>query len=258
MTFSTSPATESDPFDGGMGQWDESDDQNLLAYRAWQRDLILPWVGPRVLEVGAGHGMMAELISGGPQVRRYLALEPSTARFQALAARRSIRPSLEAQCATLDMLDSSLLRTFDSAISIHVMEHVEDDAAFLRQVAAFVRPGGAVIIMVPALPWLYSNLDRRVGHYRRYTRERMRLLGRGIGLTVVRNRYDNLPGVVGWWWICRVCGVDYHSRAAKTTLLRGFNFFSKFVLPVVSRIERYVPPPLGLNLTTIYRVPDGD
>jgi len=70
-----------------------------------------------------------------------------------------------------------------------VIEHLPDDAGFLKQVAAQMHRGGAVIVSVPAHPWLFSEWDRQLGHYRRYTPRTLRAALDAAGLHTVMIRY---------------------------------------------------------------------
>ena len=72
----------------------------------------------------------------------------------------------------LSTLDSS--RLFDAILYIDVLEHIEDDSAELRRAAAHLSPGGALIVLSPAHPFLYTPFDQAIGHYRRYTRQSLR------------------------------------------------------------------------------------
>ncbi len=75
--------------------------------------------------------------------------------------------------------------TFDVALLLDVLEHVEDDAAFLRDVAAnLVRPGGALLVSVPTWPALFSDHDVALGHHRRYRPRDAASLLRAAGLTL--------------------------------------------------------------------------
>jgi len=242
----------SDEFAKGMSEWAEEDDRSLDRYRLWQMDLIRPFLGEDILEMGAGHGKFATIVGRTHPYRRYVALEPSEHFFPALKAAGEKLPNFTSLNVTVDAVVET---GFDTAFSIHVMEHVEDDFAFLREAYDRLLPGGHLITLVPALQFLYSDLDKKIGHFRRYDRAMMRTLAARLGAEVVLNRYDNLIGVAGWWWICKIRGIDYHSAGNKKALVGYFDFFSRRILPMVSRIEKHLPPPIGLNLTCVLRKP---
>jgi SAM-dependent methyltransferase len=72
---------------------------------------------------------------------------------------------------------------FDLVLLLDVLEHVEDDRAFLASLLEeSLAPGGRVLLSVPAWPCLYGRQDRTLGHLRRYTRSRCRELLRAAGL----------------------------------------------------------------------------
>ena len=246
--------TGSDQYVRGMSAWNEDDDAVLDRYRLWQLDLIAPYLGQRVLEVGAGNGRFAHAAHlQGRTFARYVALEPGEHFFKGLQKLERAIPNFDVRNTVIDALPADCRGAFDTVLSIHVMEHVEDDEAFLRQCLDRVSPSGHVVILVPALNALYSDLDRRIGHFRRYDRAMMRDLARRAGADLVVNRYDNLIGVIGWYWICKVRGIDYHTAENKKALKGSFAFFSRWVLPIMSAIEKRVSPPIGLNLTAVLR-----
>ena len=79
-----------------------------------------------------------------------------------------------------------------------MLEHIADDHAAMAAMARTLRPGGRLTALVPAHPRLYGPLDRAFGHYRRYTRERLRDVVEAAGLEVERLYSFNLLGVLGW------------------------------------------------------------
>ena len=76
---------------------------------------------------------------------------------------------------------------FDAALLLDVIEHVDDDAGFVDDVLARLRPGGRVLVSVPAWPALFSAHDRALQHVRRYTPDSCRALLRRAGLHVERS-----------------------------------------------------------------------
>ncbi len=103
-----------------------------------------------------------------------------------------------AACTGIEILPGSLpgplpVRpgSFDLVCLLDVLEHVEDDAAALAAAAALVRPGGHLLLTVPAYAWLFGAHDRSHHHFRRYTAGRLASLARSCGLTVRRAGYFN-------------------------------------------------------------------
>ncbi|HET7349643.1 MAG TPA: class I SAM-dependent methyltransferase [Marmoricola sp.] len=78
---------------------------------------------------------------------------------------------------------------FDVVSAFDVVEHCEDDALAVAELARVLRPGGRLLLSVPAYQWAWSDHDVRAGHHRRYTRDRLHRLVEGAGLPVQRATY---------------------------------------------------------------------
>lgn len=244
-----------DVYAKGMVDWQQEDDRIVDRYRVWQLDLVRPYLGRRILEIGAGTGQLAQFLMRTHAYDKYVAIEPSPHFFASLREVATNTQNFEVLQATAPELPKSYDGAFDTVFSIHVMEHIEDDAAFLRECIRLTRPGGHVVVLVPALQFLYSPLDEKIGHFRRYEKAMLTNLAAKLGMELVVNRYDNLIGVLGWWWLCKVRGIDYHTIDNKRSFTTHVAMFTKYVLPIVSAVERHVAPPLGLNLTSVLRKP---
>jgi SAM-dependent methyltransferase len=88
---------------------------------------------------------------------------------------------------------------FDLAASLDVIEHLEDDLAALRELRRVVKPGGTLLVTVPAYQWLWSGHDVINHHYRRYTRRTLQRVGEEAGWQQVRTTYFNsllLPAAI--------------------------------------------------------------
>jgi SAM-dependent methyltransferase len=94
-------------------------------------------------------------------------------------------------------LDKHIDRNFDIAISLFVMEHVENDIAFLKQLKSRLRPGGSVIIAVPGRKDKWSLEDETAGHLRRYERNELFNVLKKAGLTNIEVWSIAVP--VGNW-----------------------------------------------------------
>jgi SAM-dependent methyltransferase len=142
--------------------------------------------GRSVVNVGAGQGTLTELLEQrGFDVT---SVDPSP-EATALLRGRCRGPIVRATAEELPFADE----TFDAAILGEVLEHIDDDGAGLRGASRVVRPGGVIAISVPANPAWFGPSDEWAGHRRRYSRDALRELCLGAGLTVERLRPWGFP-----------------------------------------------------------------
>jgi SAM-dependent methyltransferase len=134
----------------------------------------------RVVDIGAGSGLLGEWLATNQSVVEYRFEETSPALDAALERRfgESRRNDPDARISS-----SALVALLD------VIEHIEDDAAALRALARRIDPGAHVVITVPALQWAFSSWDTALGHFRRYSRSSLTDVVGGAGLTVLRCDY---------------------------------------------------------------------
>ena len=126
-----------------------------------------------LLDIGCGRGNVTRLLA--PYTRRTVASEitPGGARLAAetLAAMANVQV-LAADVLALDgTRRPPLAGAFDMVALSEVLEHVDDDAKALARCYALLRPGGRLLVTVPAHPELWTAMDDLIGHRRRYTRE---------------------------------------------------------------------------------------
>lgn len=165
--------------------------------RVWKSNLqrqLDPFLGPEVLEVGAGFGGTTRFLCKGNH-QRWVCLEPDDALASRLAA--SIADGSLPSCCqvsvgtTADLSDDS----FDTILYIDVVEHIEHDAEELARAAALLRPGGHLAVLSPAHQWLYTPFDQAIGHFRRYSKRSLAALS-PPGLDRVRLRYLDTAGLL--------------------------------------------------------------
>ena len=220
-----------------------------VRYQAHIFGLVRPYLGRHVLEVGCGIGTMSrQILDVDPQLR-LACIEPnvncaSRARL-ALAGepRVEIRACHLEECNPLDLRQER----FDTIVCVNVLEHIEDDVRALRlfhDVVAGTR--GRVIVFVPALQSIYGPHDAALGHHRRYSKRSLTGAFAAAGLDMVRIRYTNPIGLLGWMYNLYVSGNTEHT----TDQVR---LFDRFVAPWALPIERLTPPPIGLSLFAVGR-----
>jgi SAM-dependent methyltransferase len=137
-------------------------------WKSYWSGRIAPYVRGAVLEVGAGIGANTRLLSA-LDFDHWTCLEPD----QSLAQQIRL-PSPKHKVTPGVISDLPAGQKFDSILYIDVLEHIEDDAAEMARAAQRLQPGGALIVLSPAHPFLFTPFDEAIGHYRRYTRASLR------------------------------------------------------------------------------------
>jgi hypothetical protein len=213
-------------------------------YNRWLADLTRPYLGDDPVEVGSGLGGNAALwLAGG--LPRVTVSERDAGSLARLEQRFGGDPRVAV--ARID-LASARAASHSSCVALNVLEHIEDDVGALRGAARLVRPGGAVVMFVPAFPFAAGRFDRAIGHVRRYTRRTLARAYEDAGLRVDRAQYVNAPGLLAWFVSVRLLG----QTPREGPLLRAWD---RGVIPLVRRSERRFTPPFGQSLLAVGRTP---
>jgi glycosyltransferase involved in cell wall biosynthesis len=218
----------------------------LRRYNTFLWDLMAPFVGQRVLEVGAGTGLLTRFLT---QRQRVVSTELDPQYVEMLQRMFAEHPNSEIRRLDLASLASSDVAAdrFDTVVCSNVLEHIEDDAAALRAMRQVLQPGGRVVLIVPALRPLYGSIDRAIHHHRRYDRDELAGRLEGAGLRVEHLSYFNMVGVPGWYLNARVLGRQ---------TVPGFQArINDWLVPWL-RLERRFGPPIGMSLLAVARVPE--
>ena len=214
-------------------------------YASWIGSLIEPHLGADVLEIGAGHGALtARFVE---RCRSLTATDLSPRAVEVLRGRYADRSHVTVVQA--DVEGATRDADYDTIVLVNVLEHIEDDDKALRQLAGALRPGGKVVVFVPAFEWLYSDYDRRIGHHRRYRKADLEAAAQAAGLRVAELRYMNSVGVAAWW---------ITARRLKLTPTSGplVRTYDRLFVPVLRALESAVRPPFGQSLLCALERPD--
>lgn len=213
-------------------------------YYTWVLKQFEPYLGPTVVEVGAGIGTFSEYLLGSPRVEKLFAIEPAANTLPHLQERFRNNKRVNVLPGYLSNHYNSL--SADAVAAVNVLEHVEDDAAFLREAYDAVKPGGHLLLFVPAVPAIYGSLDKVFEHFRRYTKPSLRRVIESAGWKPRRIAYMNFPGIAAWFMAGRVL--------KKTSIAPSdAKAYDRLVVPWISRLEQLVPPPIGSNIIAIAR-----
>lgn len=235
-----SDSVETDPFYAE----DLRQMEKAVNYRDWQFRMVEPFLGGRVLEIGGGIGNFTpQLASEG---RSVTSLEPNEDCFGQLVEKtkdlQGVTPIRGTVESLEELLDSEEL--FDTVILMNVLEHIEDDRAVLMALKRRLLPGGFLVVLVPAGPWAFGPTDERLGHFRRYSKRYSRQLAIDCELRIGFMRYYNFIGIWGWWWNAKMGKLEGQSDAQ-------IRIFDRWIVPMASRIERFIRPPVGQSILIV-------
>ena len=159
--------------------------EEAVRYNRFLHDLVRSVIegADRVLDFGAGNGTFARKLKA--EGVDPLCVEPDGGLRSRLAA-----GGLAVAAGIAEVASQSI----DAAYSLNVLEHIDDDAAALAELRRVLRPGGRLLVYVPAFMALYSAMDRQVGHVRRYRRRPLEHLASQAGFVVDDVRYADSLG----------------------------------------------------------------
>lgn len=214
-------------------------------YRQYEFDMVAPYVGRSLLEIGSGLGHFAEQFL--PRLDRLVVSDFDPYCVGRLRERFADRDDVGVLQFALPT-GIPLADKVDTVVMMNVLEHIADDAEALRSLARVTSPGGRIVIWVPGYMQLYGDFDRKVGHVTRYTPATLRRTVTAAGLDIEVLKPINFLGGIAWWLAVRRGGVGYPDP-------RLVKIYDRTVVPMTRLIERFVRPPFGQTVFCVARVP---
>lgn len=220
--------------------------RQATAYNRWIVNQVQRFIGRRILEAGAGIGNLSTLFLSAERLvladrnRQYCEL--LRYRFDGRENVRVDQADLSQPISYQAWKDEQL----DTVFCCNVLEHLPNDADVLRSFYETLQEGGHCIIVVPAGPHLFGEIDRAVGHYRRYTQEDLVTKMKAAGFEVVYTHQFNRVGAVAWYWTSCVL----RRRHLRPAAMRWF----ERILPLVKVLD-HVLPWGGMSLIAVGRKP---
>jgi SAM-dependent methyltransferase len=220
-------------------------------YHRWNYEWVAPYVGGRILDVGGGTGNHLAFLKRAEIV----SIDLSDAAVDELRARHKDLPNWSFEVG--DITDPALVErlggaAFDTVLSCNVFEHIpQDELAFVRA-AELLKPGGHLVLLLPAHEWLYGSMDRLAGHFRRYTRADAARKLAVAGLEEIALRYVNVVGAMGWFVNNRLIT---HRDLSAPSINGQIRLFDRFLIPLLKLVEGERNMPFGQSLVCVGRKP---
>ena len=217
-----------------------------IRWKRYFRSKLRPWLTGDVLEVGAGQGGTTQLLYDGSQ-SSWTCLEPDAALAEQISAIESWPSSAGAPRVVVGTVSdaASELQRFDTIIYIDVLEHIEHDAEELEEAAKLLKPDGTLIVLSPAWPFLFSDFDRAVGHFRRYTRK---------SLTSVTPASVKLERLFFLDSLGTVLSLGNRLLLSRSQPKRSqVQFWDRFVIPISRCLDACIGYSFGRSIIAIWR-----
>lgn len=168
----------------------------------------------KILDFGAGKGEFADKVQEAFEKCELIALEPDKSLL-------CCSNKIDRTISLSEINDDSL----DLIYSFNVLEHIENDTQTLAQLYNKLKKNGKLILYVPAFPCLYSDMDKRVGHWRRYTKKELVAKVQNAGFKIVSCHYkDGIGWVASWLY-------KLQKNSHGNINPRLLKFYDKWVMP---------------------------
>jgi len=216
-----------------------------INYNSWIFNLVEPYLGKSVLEIGAGIGNFSIEILNHPNVQELTVVEidPMCISKHKLNIKYQNNKDLKVRYIQGDFAQIDLpANKFNTIIALNVLEHMAQEKKALQNINKGLAQRGFTTILVPAFQCLKGSIDKRLGHYQRYNKYVAKSLMQKMGLYVVTMRYYNIIGFFGWL-------INFRILKRKQQSIKQVVFFDKYIFPVQMFIEKFTPwQPLGQSL----------
>lgn len=136
-------------------------------------------------------------------------------------------------------------KKYDFIILSAIIEHMEDDVAFMKKVATLLTENGEILLLTSAHPLLYSVFDKQAHHYRRYSKKQLHSLLEQTGFSIVSSKYWDILGIP-FLFLARFLGkMPLNDKQLTNTYMNTiFDFWFQI-------FENRVPVPIGLDLIVV-------
>ncbi len=201
-------------------------------FNAWMYSVIKPYVIGDILETGSGLGVFSEKITTDFNGKILLS-DINSGYIEELKRNFSQKENIDVK--KLDLKDDNdfknIQQKFNTIICLNVLEHIKDDTQALKNTRSLLKPNGKLILLVPCHKFLYNNLDRGAGHFRRYNKKELIFKTERAGFKIEKIFYFNFIAMAGWF----INGTLFRKKTLNRGAFKLFNFF----VPIIKPLEKY-------------------
>jgi len=194
----------------------------------------------KILEFGAGIGTLSNLFE------EKFSIKPETIEID-----KDLIYSLKAQGFKVFSSLKSTSKKYDFIYSSNVLEHIKNDTFALQEIHAKMSKQSLLVLYLPAFMFLYSDMDKSVGHYRRYDLKNLFIKLRRSKFEIIHSRYVDSLGFF-CLILVKLLGYKEHGNLDNPTNLK---FYDKYFFRISIFIDKYLRCNffLGKNILVVCR-----
>lgn len=215
-------------------------------FNKWMYSTIRPYCSGSILEIGSGVGNISSFfIHDGATLALSDIREGYRERLKKQFPKQPVY-NIDIVDPQFERNQNDLLGTFDTCFALNVVEHVEDDHAAIQNMLKLLKPGGRLVILVPAYQWLYNPIDKSLGHYRRYTQHSLGQLMKAHA-PLEKLFSFNFTGIAAWW----MGGKLFRQDTIPKSEMKLYNTF----VPIFKIVDKLVLNKIGLSVIGVIKKP---
>lgn len=206
-------------------------------YNKWILNKFKKYLSGDILEIGCGIGSFTKILS---TYGRVTAIDIDQNLVDA-----TIKNKTNASCGLGDIEKGKYFfktQLFDVIVCINVLEHIQNDDKALVNMKNLLREGGFLILLIPIHKFLYGEIDKNIGHYRRYDPANLTKYIKDEGFNIVSSRKLNLLGAIGWFF----SGKILRNKQITDNKIKLFNLISPILY-----LENFIEPIIGTSVLII-------
>lgn len=207
-------------------------------YNNWTLNKFTPHIGGDILEVGCGIGNFTKLLA---EYGRVWAIDINRKYLENL--KKGLKEGVCAGYGDIEKGDYFFKeKKFDVIVCLNVLEHIKNDGMALKNLSNLLKPGGKLILLVPAHQFLYGKIDYAIGHFRRYSKTDIENKLKECQFKILSSKRFNFLGGIGWFFAGRML----NANAVGKGNISVFNRIAPLLLPL-----EFIEPPLGTSVLVI-------
>lgn len=216
-------------------------------FNKWMYETIKPWCTGKVLEIGSGIGNISQfLVNDGFEIMLSDLREDY---FNELSEKFKGRKELLG-ITQMNIVDPEFstrfhhfIGSFDTIFALNVVEHILDDTLAVENCKSLLKPGGNLIILVPAYQSIYGSIDKALEHYRRYNKKSLTSVFNQNKFRIIHRQYFNFIGIFGWF----IFGKIIKQRTIGGEQMKLYSI----LVPIFRIIDKIVFQSMGLSVIVV-------